>query len=94
MKMCAGCKSPAKCKAAGKCLAKDTMKAKMGGKMKAYKSGGKITDKMTRDEFVKKFSEKPEAPDLSKIRKAVTKKARGGKIDGCAMRGRTRGRTV
>ena len=94
MKMCAGCKSPAKCKAAGKCLAKDTMKAKMGGKMKGYAPGGKITDKMTRDEFVKKFSEKPKAPDLSKIRKAVTKKARGGKIDGCAMRGRTRGRTV
>jgi len=56
MKMCAGCKSPANCKAVGRCLAKDTMKAKMGGKMKAYKSGGRI--------------------------------------DGCAMRGRTRGRTV
>ena len=92
MKMCADCNSPTQCKAAKKCLG--PKKAKMGGKMKAYKSGGKITDKMTRDEFVKKFSEKPEAPDLSKIRKAVTKKARGGKIDGCAMRGRTRGRTV
>jgi len=54
MKMCADCNSPTQCKAAKKCLG--PKKAKMGGKMKAYKSGGRI--------------------------------------DGCAMRGRTRGRTV
>ena len=56
MKYCSECTTKAKCKAANKCLGGQTMKAKMGGKMKAYRSGGSI--------------------------------------DGCAMRGKTRGKTV
>jgi len=75
---------------------------KYGGSVKKMSKGGKsVTDKMSEDEFVKKFSEKPEAPDLAKLRKTLNKKASGGavkkmkhggkcKVDGIAMRGKTK----
>lgn len=100
MKTCAACKSPAKCKAAGKCLAK---KAKMGGVMKY--SEGKST-KLPMVEKNGKMVPAFAADGKGKMAKGgkakmmayggsstVKKMKRGGsnKIDGCAMRGKTKG---
>ena len=94
MKTCAACKSPAKCKAAGMCLAKKTATAKMGGKMKAYKAGGKLPMVEKNGQMVPAFA----ADGKGKMAKGGKTKMKaykaGGKIDGCAMRGKTRGKIV
>jgi len=86
MKTCADCNSPTKCKAAKKCLGpKKVVKKKMGGKFPDLNKDGKVTK-----------------ADILKGRGVTTAKMGGkmkayklgGKIDGCAMRGKTRGRTV
>lgn len=91
MKMCAGCKSPAKCKAAGKCLAKDTVKAKMGGKMKGYKAGGGFPDLNNDGKVTKADILKGRGVKGAKMGGKMKGYKSGGKIDGCAMRGKTRG---
>lgn len=88
MKTCAACKSPAKCKAAGMCLAKKTAKAAMGGPMK-YKEGGKLPMVEKGGKMVPAFA----ADGKGKMAKGGKAKAyrKGGSIDGCAMRGKTKG---
>ena len=91
MKLCSACKSPAKCKAAGMCLAKKTAKAAMGGAMK-YKEGGKLPMVEKAGKMVPAFA----ADGKGKMAKGGKMKAykKGGSIDGCAMKGKTRGRMV
>lgn len=88
MKLCSACKSPAKCKAAGMCLAKKTATAKMGGAMK-YKEGGKLDMVEKNGKMVPAFA----ADGKGKMAKGGKMKAykKGGSIDGCAMRGKTKG---
>lgn len=101
MKTCAACKSPAKCKAAGKCLAKSTATAKAGGVMK-YAAGkstklpmveknGKMVPAFAAD-GKGKMAKGGKTKVMAKGGKAKGYKAGGSsKIDGCAMRGKTRG---
>lgn len=84
MKTCATCKSPAKCKAAGKCLAKP-VKKKAGGSFPDLTGDGKVT---------KADVLKGRGVKAAKIGGKMKTYKSGGKIDGCAMRGKTRGRTV
>lgn len=95
MKTCAACKSPAKCKAAGKCLAKSTATAKAGGVMKY--AAGKST-KLPMVEKNGKMVPAFAADGKGKMAKGGKTKMKaykaGGKIDGCAMRGKTRGKIV
>lgn len=93
MKYCSECTTKAKCKAAKKCLGKETMKAKMGGVMK-YKAGGKFPDltgdgKVTQADVLKGRGVK-----AAKMGGKMKAYKNGGKIDGCAMRGKTRGKIV
>ena len=88
MKYCSECTTKAKCKAANKCLAKETMTAKKGGAMK-YKEGGKLPMVEKNGQMVPAFA----ADGKGKMAKGGKMKAykKGGSIDGCAMRGKTRG---
>ena len=84
MKTCAMCKSPAKCKAAGTCLAKP-VKKKAGGSFPDLTGDGKVT---------KADVLKGRGVKAAKMGGKMKAYRSGGSIDGCAMRGKTRGRTV
>ena len=84
MKTCAACKSPAKCKAAGKCLAKPVNRKAGGGFPDLNKDG-----KVTQADILKGRGVKG-----AKMGGKMKAYKNGGKIDGCAMRGKTRGRIV
>jgi len=86
MKMCADCNSPTQCKAAKKCLGpKKVVKKKMGGGFPDLNNDGKVT----KADILKGRGVKG-----AKMGGKMKAYKSGGNIDGCAMRGRTRGRTV
>ena len=86
MKYCSGCTTKAKCKAANKCLGpKKVVKKKMGGGFPDLNNDGKVT----KADILKGRGVKG-----AKMGGKMKAYKSGGKIDGCAMRGRTRGRTV
>lgn len=85
MKMCPGCETPTKCKAAKKCLGPKVVKKKVGGSFPDLTGDGKVT----KADVLKGRGVKP-----AKMGGKMKAYKSGGKIDGCAMRGRTRGRTV
>jgi hypothetical protein len=85
MKMCPGCETPTKCKAAKKCLGPKVVKKKTGGSFPDLTGDGKVT---------KADVLKGRGVKAAKMGGKMKGYRSGGKIDGCAMRGRTRGRTV